>query len=841
VTVKSFLNKYFTFRLIYGLLFFLLLSLFACSPTKYLKDGEYLLKGYSVETDDKDVMKYYPEDYVRQKPNKKIFRIPIYANIYNTIDPIKEAKREEKRKIKEDKRNRKRLAKGKEPKEKLAFTRWVLKIGEEPVIYSPVQTRKTSQQITTLLKNKGYFNAKTADSAKFKGKTASVKYKIKAGKPYTIRNYNDSIEDSEVSRLLRSYFENESKVKKDELVDVSYFDEERSKINEIMLENGYYRFAKEYIFFQVDTFVGNNQADIKILIKSPVETDDYGQNKTVSHKKYYIKDMSIYPDYEPKAIIQKKKQEIINYDTIPGEKGFTFLVAKKNKYTKAVLTRGVTIASDSIYRASKAKGSFTYYNSLSNFRLINFDFREAEKDNAYGDTGRNYLYPHIKLTPQTQHSYTIELEGNTTSGKYGLGANLLYRNLNVFGGAEILDLKFNGELNNQEQGTAIDSSRIFSDKEFGLNATIRFPNLVMPFSSRSFYLKYFPKTAFSLGFNFRFNSNYRRSIFSSSYGYDWRSGGKFTHLLNVLEFSSVKLTQIDPDYLSQLRESGQFDEKYDHLILGSSYTMTYNSQKVTKSRNFHYLMLKLEPAGNILNLIHHTANAPKLGFGEYSKELVITENPQATPGRIDTIVQELNINEQGFNTLFNLPYAQYIKTEIDFRYYQILDSRNEIVYRINPGVIVPYGNSYYSPQEKRYFLGGASSMRAWQARQIGPGSFKDTVGIYQYGDVKLEMNIEYRFKLFWMIEGALFADAGNIWSLAKNEVPEKELDFSRFYKEIAIGSGVGLRMDFTFFVFRFDFGFKIYDPSISNGSRWLGMSAINFKDMTFNFGIGYPF
>jgi outer membrane protein insertion porin family len=196
---------------------------------------------------------------------------------------------------------------------------------------------------------------------------------------------------------------------------------------------------------------------------------------------------------------------------------------KKNKYTKAVLTRGVTIETDSIYRTSKAKGSFSYYNSLSNFRLINFDFREKENNNAFGDTGRNYLYPHIKLTPQTPQSFTVELEGNTTSGKYGAGSSLLYRHLNVFGGAELLDLKFNVELNNQEQGTTTDSSRIFSDTEFGVNASIRFPNLLMPFSSRSFYLKYYPKTAFSLGYNFRYNSNYRRSIFSSSFGYDWRA------------------------------------------------------------------------------------------------------------------------------------------------------------------------------------------------------------------------------------------------------------------------------------------------------------------------------
>ncbi len=791
--------------------------------------------------DDKKVAQFYPEDYIRQKPNKKMLGVAFYARVYNLVDPEKHAKREETRRPLEDEKNRKQLEKGKETKEFFKWDRWFMKIGEAPVIFERLQMKKSSQQITTLLKNKGYYNAETTDSVAFKEKTASVKYKVKAGKPYRIRNYTDSIEDPEVAKILKSYFESKSEIKEGKRVDVDYFGAEREKINEIMLENGYYRFAKEYIFFQVDTFVGNNQADVKILIKSPVETDEYGQKKIVPHKKYYFNNMTIYPDHEPKSVIKKKQQEEINYDTVPGDNGVTFLIAKKNEYTKAVLTRGVTMETDSVYRASKAKGSFTYYNSLSNFRLINFDFRENENNKAFGDTGRNYLYPHIKLTPQTKQSLTLELEGNMTSGRYGAASSLLYRNLNLFGGAEILDVKASIELNNQEEG--FDDNNYFSDTEWGVTSSIRFPNLLMPFNTRNFYLKYFPKTAFSLGYNFRYNSNYRRSIFSSSYGYDWRASEKSTHLLNLLEFSSVKVSKIDSTYLVRLDSVGQFEEKYDHLILGSSYTITYNTQKIAKSRNFHYIMLRFEPAGNVLNLIHNLTNYEKLGYGEYKREVeAVRQGREPDSDEVNASVEQLNNDRPGFNTLFNLPYAQYFKSEIDFRFYQILNSKNEIVYRINPGVIVPYGNSFYSPQEKRFFLGGASSMRAWQARTLGPGSFNDTLHIYQYGDIKLEMNLEYRFKMFWVVEGALFADAGNIWSLAKYEtVEEKKFDLNRFYKEIALGGGIGLRMDFSFFIIRFDYGFKVYDPAIHNGSKWPGISALSWGEKTISFGIGYPF
>lgn len=824
------------------IILFFILVMASCSPTKYLKEGEHFLKKYEIGADEKNIMDYYPDDYVKQKPNKKVFGLYPYASIYNLVDPEKMEKREEKRKPKEDKMNMQRLAKGKETKEKFHVDRWLHKIGEAPVVYNSVQTHKTSQQITSLLKNKGYFNAHTKDSTLFHKKMASVKYTIKANKPYTIRNYNDTIEDQKIAGLLKSYFKN-SQLKKGANVDVSYFDTEREKIAEVLLENGYYRFSKEYIFFEVDTFVGTLQADVKITIKNPIKLSDEGERLPDQHKQYYFKGINIFPDYEPAAIIKKQNTEEITYDTVPGKNNVTFLIAKKNKYTKAVLTRGLTISEDTLYRASKAKGSFSYYSSLANFRLINFDLFEPHAINP-GDSGRNYLNTNIKLTPLTPQSFTIELEGNTTSGKYGMASNLLYQHLNVFGGAEILDLKFKVELNNQDPGVQVDNS-YFSETEFGVTASMRFPNMVAPFSTRSFYLKYFPKTAFSIGYNFRYNANYRRNILSGSFGYDWRTSTTFSHQLNVMEFSSVRLKNMSLSYLSDLKESGQFEEKYDHMILGSSYTFTYNTQKIKKSRDFHFLKAKIELAGNLLNLTNKTLHSEKLGFGDYQAEVLHTLNQDRPELEIQNEINSLNSTQPSFYNITDIPYSQYFKSEIDFRYYQILNTKNEIVYRINPGIIIPYGNSFFSPQEKRFFLGGASSMRAWPARSLGPGSYKqaDTLKLYQYGDVKLEMNIEYRFKLFWMIEAGLFADAGNIWSIAKNETDDsKKIHLDRFYKEIALGVGFGLRFDFSFFVFRFDFGFRQYDPAITDASGWLGLDGFTKKEnRTFNFGIGYPF
>jgi len=815
---------------------FILGFLFSCSPTKYIPKGEHLLHSYETKTDDKTVANFEFYAYVKQKPNKKIFGLPLYARIYNTINPEKEAKREKRRKVKEDKMNMRRLKKGKEPREKIALSRTVLKIGEKPVIYDENQSRKTSKQLELFLKNKGYYLAKVKDSVAFNDKKAKVTYKINPGKPYTIRNYKDSITDTEVSSIVSNYLK-KSKIKKGKVLESELLTQERTKITELLYNQGYYQFSKEYIYFSIDTFIGNNQADILLSIKNPKEQLPDGEMEETTHVKFLFDALSILPDYEPSNILSEKKKIII-HDTIKTDKKISFLIANKNKYTQSVLKRGLRIETDSLYRASKVKSSFEYYSSLSNFKLINISFTESAKYNDTLNYPHRYLDTQIKLTPSIMQSFTVELEGNTTNGRYGMASNLLYQHLNIFGGAQILNVKLKAELSNKE-AIAEESNNYFSETEYGVTASIYFPNLLAPFNTKELYLKVFPKTNVSLGYNFRENSNYKKNVFITTFGYSWKTKN-MTHQFNLIEFNSVKLTNISSSYLSELFQTNQFQEKYDHVILGSSYSFTYSNQDIKKQANFMFFKTKIELAGKILNTINKSTKADKLSAGEYFRR--VYELIYETEQEIDNSIDSLNNIRPGFYTLNNIPYAQFSKIEIDFRYYQILDSKNEIVYRINPGVIIPFGNSYYSPQEKQFFLGGASSMRAWQARTLGPGSNSDAEQLYQYGDIKLEMNLEYRFHLFWMVEGALFTDVGNIWSLdVYDNTENKDFSFKDFYKDLAVGTGFGVRADLDFFIFRFDFGFKMHDPAIVNGSKWIGLKAFTYKNMAFNFGIGYPF
>ena len=833
------------------ILFFLSgLFLFSCSPIKYIPENEHFLKEYKINSENKEVLDFNIDNYVKQKPNKKVLGVYIYARVYNIVDPVKEAKREEERKPKEEAMNRERLAKGKDPKEKFHFTRWFRKIGEEPVLYSALQSRNSSRQIETLLHNKGYFLAKVANSVKFAGKKASVSYHIQPGKPYKVKSFKDSINDNNIRELVHTYFA-QNPVKMDVNLVGDNFAKLRNSIYQLLLNNGYYKFSKEYIFFEIDTLAGNYQADITMTIKDPVSVDPGGNTIETSHEQYKLDKFFIYPDYEPKDIIKKTDNTLITHDTIPVQENVYFLINKKNKFRKSVLTQGLVIKHDSLYQEEKIQSTFKYFGSLANFRLINIDFDE---NNEFIDTSRhkiNKLDTHIKLTPSTPQSFTVELEGNITSGRYGMGTNFNYQHLNIFGGAEILNIQFKVELNNQDPGVVVQDS-YFNETEYGVNTSIQFPKLITPFNTDKLYQKNFPNTRFSLGYNFRYNSNFRRNIFSTTFGYNWKSDKQYTHELNPLQFNLVKLKDMSLSYTRDLLLTNQLKEKYDHVILGSFYAFTLNTQDIKRNRDFMYFKLTAEFAGNFLFLAHSLIKPYKLGSGDYQREVfqilansIDSLTQEEADELVDIKVEELNDSLPGFYTIFGLPYAQFFKTEIDYRYYNILNSKNELVYRINTGVILPYGNSYYAPQESQFFLGGASSMRAWQARTLGPGSYgsqSDTIQIYQYGDVKLEMNIEYRFKLFWMLEGALFLDAGNIWSLYEYNVDQsKNFRLNKFYKEIALGTGIGFRFDLSFFIIRFDFGLKLHNPALAEGERWLNISNVQNRDWTFNFGIGYPF
>jgi len=355
-------------------------------------------------------------------------------------------------------------------------------------------------------------------------------------------------------------------------------------------------------------------------------------------------------------------------------------------------------------------------------------------------------------------------------------------------------------------------------KEVGAETNIVFPKFFSPFKLEGFVKKFAPKTFISFAFNYQSRPDFTRSIANGSFSYRWNSSPFVSHSFWPVELSYVRIYKEYSDrlWLDSIKNTPLGYSFIDHVVNVARYSFELNNQTIGKSRNFIFTRVNLESAGNLL----HFAN----------KKI----NPQ---------------NPEYIYTLFNVPYFQYFLGDVDMRYYNVIDKQNRFVYRLFIGAGYPYGNSTNLPYEKKYFSGGPNSIRAWNTRDLGPGSSVDTSAnsLYYFpnknGDIKLEANIEYRFKLVWKMEAALFLDAGNIWNMRKDSTKiNAEFNWNRFHKEIAVGTGFGVRFDFSFFLLRVDVGIRLRDPSIQEGSRWIPVfNKFGFDDLHWKFGIGYPF
>ena len=423
----------------------------------------------------------------------------------------------------------------------------------------------------------------------------------------------------------------------------------------------------------------------------------------------------------------------------------------------------------------------------------------------------------IRMARAPVNMFTIEAEG-TNSGPYlGLGSSFNYRNRNIFRGAETLRLKLRGAFEFtpnygiEPQG----KSSFFNSLEAGVETGLDFPTLIAPFHINRLGINAKAKTSISLGLSYQQRPLYTRYLSYFSYGYEWNASDVTRHLFTPVELSSVSIVR-DSTFTAYLENLGdpRFLTQYtDHLIMAMKYSFIYNNQLFKTDKNYWFFRGNIESAGNALDLYSHTVkNVAKDADGKY--------------------------------TLFGIRYAQYLRSDIDLRFYRPTGPGQTVVYRVALGVGVPYGNSSALPFEKGFFAGGANGMRGWPIRSLGPGEYHSTVktDFERVGDLWFETNIEYRFPMYSFIDGGVYADAGNVWLLRKNDdFPLGNIQASRFIKSLALDVGMGLRFDFSFFIFRFDGGIQIYDPGNLSGSRWFRPGKFQLKDINWNFGIGYPF
>jgi len=685
------------------------------------------------------------------------------------------------------------------------WNRWLRTIGEEPVIFDEYLTNKTRSQLQLYLHNKGYYNGTVSDTILYKKKKAKVIYTLDLQEPYRINSVKYRFEDTTLMKFILADTVN-SLLKTGDNFDVDVLSGERERIEKLLKDRGFYNFSKEYIFYQADSSKKLHKVDVNLVVKKYRQLNTNGNFIEIPHPKYKIGNVYIVTCFDAKEALANPIEYRANLDTLVID-GVTILYNEKQNVKPGVVISSNFILPSEYYKLSNVSQSYRNLSSLQLFRLVTIDFTEPENQQ---DMQERTIDCTIQLTPFVLQSYSIELEGTNSSGNIGGGGNLVYQHRNLFMGAENFNMRFKGALETIKENNSTAYGNML---ELGAEANLSIPKFLLPFRTEQFIRKFNPKTTLRLAYNFQRRPDYVRTVANASFGYIWKGNKYLTHVINPVEINLVKIPYKSPEFINLLEGTYIYYSYQPHLVSVTNYSLTFTNQNLQKSKDFVYVKFNAEAAGNIM-------------YSAY------------------TLTGQEKTN--GVYELFNTGFAQYVRGDIDFRHYNILNPGNSIVYRLFAGAGLPYRNSTALPFEKKYFSGGANSIRAWQVRDLGPGSYKalaTTRYSNQTADIKLEANLEYRFKLFWVLEGALFVDAGNIWAINKNDDREGALfELNKFYNDIAVGTGFGTRFDFSFFIFRFDLGIKTRDPEYDSGQKWIfGPRKLAREDFVLNLGIGYPF
>ena len=773
--------------------------------------------------------------YIRQKPNRKIlFLFPFNLWLYNQINKDKLVKHKEKRDARFDRineerinknnvKNEKRIKNGKPPKEpklknkdKPTFRESLLEAGEAPVIYDSAIAKQTALQISKFLFSKGYFYAKVHDSvtyAKHK-KKAHVSYHLFPGKQYFINNIKYSFTDDELGYYI---FEDtiHSKLKRGAAFDADVIQAERERITSNLLNNGYYYFESDYIYFDVDSGIAPQKIDITVSAKKfPVFANAQKDSVSyVKHQRYYVNNVYIITENMKGSYKDEFFKDSIHHEDL------IFLLNNRIRYKYNVISRNIEFYKGQVFQKALAEKTYKRLLNLGVFRTVLIQY---VKNPHYNDQ----LDCYIVCQPLVKQAINIETEGTNTSGNLGIDGSILYQNKNLRRGAELLEFRINGALIAQKQFNNVQTDitkvqNTFNTIQVGPSLKFSVPRAAFPFSLLPFKKDAFPRTYINTSLNYQSRPEFNRTITNIDYGFSFRSHkSKIKHDLIPFEVYMVQ-ARLLPSFRSDLVALSDFfllNSFQDHITTLSKYSLTYNSQQQnsvinTSKKITSYIKINVSSSGNILRGLFDAAGQKKDTMGRY--------------------------------LMFGIPFAQFLKFDFDYRLYIPVRKQSRLVYRTAFGIGKPLKNLNVLPYEQSYFAGGPNSVRAWRARTLGPGGYEqpsDTKSKYdKIGDLLIEGNIEYRFHIFRSFHGAWFADVGNIWLLHNDPAkPQGTFEFNRFYKEFAVGSGFGIRWDLSFFVLRLDLAVPIADPAYAEGNRWQ-FDKKPLKRTILNFGIGYPF
>lgn len=779
----------------YSLLLIATLLIAACNPTRTLTDGEFLVNRNRITVDDKKISTEDISSYIKQKPNRRILSLfRFHLGVYNYAVSGKRITH---------------------------FDSVLINIGEAPVILDTLLTDKSVKQIKLFMNSKGYYNSIVRNEITYKKKKANIKYSVEASSPYHIRNIGFRIEDPILKSKIVSDNVN-SLIHKGNIFDSDVLQSERERLTTMLKNEGYFFFTKEYVVYSADSALGNHQIDLFVEVKNPfLKLKEFPDSLVpTTHKIYTLNNIYIYPGYNS-LDLDTAKYKMYPYWAQARKKTsepslFTFVYKDTLRIKPKTITQSVFFKEGNYYKLKDVDDTYNSLMDLKIFKFVNVQFYEAT-DTVQNN--KNLLDCKILLTRTPIQSFSIETEATNSAGNLGVAGNLVYQNKNILRGAEIFRFKIRGAMEVQKVPGETDETGIqqylpFNTVETGAEAGLDIPKFfLLPVRQERFSKYFMPKTYIDAGLNYQHRPDYTRYIINFTYGWEYKSSKTQRIMFYPADVNSVKIYPTD-EFLNKIEliNDPKIKNSYiDHMIMAGKLSYIFNSQEIGKSRSFTYLRTNAEWSGNLLR-------AKNLLFRNYQ-------------------------NADGSYEVFNIKYSQYARTELDYRHYFVFNELNTLVARFYGGIGTAYGNSTVLPFEKSFFAGGANGLRAWKIYSLGPGSFVDTTHteLNRTGDLTLQANLEYRFPVYSFLKSALFIDAGNVWLNKRNEKMENaEFRPETFYKQTAVGTGFGLRFDFSFFILRLDFGIKVIDPAKAEGQRWV-FRYIKPSDFAINFGIGYPF
>ncbi|WP_296380877.1 BamA/TamA family outer membrane protein [Winogradskyella sp.] len=836
----------------YGLLVVFVLSLNSCNVVKRVKEGEHLITENTIIEDGKKNNEERVNNIVIQKTNsgmRGFLSLPLRLHVYNlarpNIDSIIDVNvLADSLKVKRKTALLSKKQFDKQIESQRNFNSWLKRTGEAPVILNEDKTIKTATNLRKYYYSKGWFNNEVSyEIEKDSNKRAQVIYKVTKKKPYTLDSITPIINSPAIDSLYDT-FSKSSLLKKGEQYDEQNFENERERINTYLRNAGFYYFGQDYIRFETDTINTDHKINTELRISNrTIRGED--STTTIPFKIYKIKEVNLFTDDN----FENQFKAISDTTTY---KNFNLYSKENLRFRPKALTDAVFINKGDTYSDLARSRTSRYLNDLQMFRYPRIEYLENEADTT--------LTANIYLEPKKKYALSFDPEINQSNIQtigFSFSTGLKIRN--VFRGAETLEITGIAAIGSSE-GRNKDESAFFDINEFGGNIRLTLPRLFTPFNTDKIIPKYMsPSTAINLSATSQQNIGLDKQTLSGIVSYNWFPSKTVTNNLELFNVQFVKnlntsnyfgvysnsfgrlntvardLNYIDSDAtLGFPNEANQFindvlsgnitssDDDFitvnnieerkqrlteNNLIFSTSFDYKKDKRVNIFDNDFSVFKWRVELAGNLLSNLSRVIGSPK--------------------------------NEDGNYDVFGVTFSQYFKTELDYIKYVDLGRNNVFAFRAYSGIAIPYGNSNSIPFAESFFAGGPNDNRAWTAYNLGPGSSK-TTNEFNEANFKIHLSAEQRFSLFGALRGALFVDAGNIWNVLDN-VEEEAATFTDFssLKDIAVGSGFGLRYDFDFFVLRFDIGFKTYDPSQDIGNRWF--KNYNFRNAVYNIGINYPF